>query len=101
MEFFRPKLVKIRYKRCLEQLCVKLGDTINRMTADDRQISHADLLLSIFFNNRHASHAIRVSRPYGDDFIQESLVNLIYDLKVARQNILQQRNWPFLQSLWQ
>lgn len=46
-EFFRPNLVKIAQNIGLQQLRVQLGDTVDRMAADAREIRHTDRFLAL------------------------------------------------------
>src|SRR5512145_2232591 len=63
------------------------------------QMRHAYLLLRTLFNEGHAPHAIKVSRPRRDHLLQKTSIDVIDKRQMAWQDVFQQGDWPFLQCL--
>lgn len=53
-----------------EDVGVYLGHTIHSMGSHNAQVGHVDPLLSTLLNERHAAHAIMITRELGSNVLQ-------------------------------
>ncbi len=88
-DLLRPQGVKVREQVALEQVGMKLRYAVDRMSAHQGQIGHADALAVAFLENGQASHPFPVPWPAGHDLIQKAAVDFADDLDVAWQQTLE------------
>ena len=84
-----------------EKLGVKLGHAIHRVAADDGQMRHPHHLHPALFDEREGLLHRGVPGPLRFHLLEEALVDLEDDLKVAGKDLLKQADAPFLQRLGQ
>jgi hypothetical protein len=94
-----PQRGEIRDERLGDQPGMQRGYAVHRVAPDNREVRHADTLPPAFPDEGHALNALLVAGPALSDLLKEAIVNLVNDLEVARQDLLQQFDWPRLQSL--
>lgn len=85
----------------LDQIRVQLGDTVDLVRANDGEICHADHLGLRLLNDGHASEHIALLGEGALNELQELQVDVVDDLQVTRQQVLEKRNGPLLESLGQ
>lgn len=61
----------------LENLGMNSSDTVDGMTADDRQVGHVDPLLAVLLDERHAPQPVEIARILGADLLQVKEVYVI------------------------
>lgn len=67
----RNRLVVWGYVHCgFEDVRVNLGHAVDGVGAHDAQVSHVNPLLTALFNQRHATHALVISRELGCNFLK-------------------------------
>ena len=69
------------------------------MASDHAEMGHADHLFMAFLDEREGAFFIRITWPFGFDFIKESFVDIENDLQVARQDFAEEADAPLFQSL--
>ena len=99
VEPLRPQLVEVRQQVRLDQLGVHRRDTVDAVSGDGREVRHPHLPARPFLDDRHAREPIALARPAQLCLPEEPLVDLVDDLKVARQEPFEQRHRPALQRL--
>ena len=82
-EFLRHHLIEITQLALFQNLCVQCGNTVDRITADDRQICHADH--AVVDNCHGADLLFAVLRIMLADLIAEAAVDLFDDLVNTRK----------------
>jgi hypothetical protein len=97
VEALGPELVKISQEILHDEIAVQLGHAVDAVRADGREVRHADLPHGPFFDDRHACHALDLTRPAALHLVQEALVDLVDDLNVARQHALEDADGPALE----
>lgn len=95
------ELDKVSEDGSLEKLTVKLGDTIDLERADNSEESHPDVFRRAFLDDRHSLDTIHVVRPSLGDLSEEVVVDPVDDLKVSRQELFEQADFPLLESFRQ
>ena len=77
--------MEIRQDVLLQQFAVKFGDAVDGMTADARQVRHAQVALARLIDDGQATQAFFVIIEAMAHFVQKAGVDLEYDLHMARQ----------------
>ena len=77
------------------------SNAVDGMRANNAQVAHVDSLHAVLLDHRHATNSVHVARKLGLHIFQVSIIDLIDDLQVSRQNDAQTTNGPSLQCLGQ
>jgi hypothetical protein len=72
------------------------GYTVGTVGANDRQVRHANFALASLFDEAHTLNTPVVAREADANFIEESSVDLVDNLEMARQKYLKPLDRPFL-----
>ena len=64
---------------------MQLGDSVDCMAANTGQVSHSNVPLAAFVDQRHSTDPRRVIEVLEADLIQEAAVNFVNDLQMPRQ----------------
>src|SRR5690349_11738435 len=80
---------------------MKPGDAINGVTADAGKMRHSHVAATTFINERKARNPFVVGRKTRAHSIQKTLIDLVNDLEMSRQQFAKKINAPFLQRLRQ
>lgn len=99
LESFGEHLKEVLEQIILDDLGVNARHSIDGVGADDGEVGHVHALVSIFLNERHATHAVSISGPTLGHGIQVVVVDLVDDLHVAGQDVLHEGDRPTLQGL--
>ena len=91
-------LRKIPDRPCAQELRVDRRHAIGAVRADDREVGHAHLSLCALFHKAHALDTPFVPGKAGSHGIEEASVDLEDDLEVARQELLEPCDRPFLEG---
>ena len=76
-------------------------NAVDAVAAGDRKMRHAHRFGAVFFDQRHAAQPVHVTGMAMHDIAQHALIDLIDDLKVARQQSFHHAHRPELQRLRQ
>ncbi|OQA24790.1 MAG: hypothetical protein BWY59_02034 [Verrucomicrobia bacterium ADurb.Bin345] len=80
-----------------EQFGMQRGHPVDAVAAHDGEMSHADVFLAALPDQRHARDAPGVVGIAGHDLPQETAVDLVDDLDVARKHFLEEAYRPGFQ----
>lgn len=101
-EFVRPvDLDEVFEDRCLDEIGMKLRNTVDLVAADHGKVCHAHHLGLRFLNDGNTTQHVAVLGEVTLNILQELQVDVVDDLKVTRKKMLKQRDRPLLQCLWQ
>jgi hypothetical protein len=92
-------LDKVLENGCLDEVGVQFCYTVDLVRTNDGKESHADHLGVRFFNDRNTREHIAILGEGTLNVLQEVQVDLVDDLEVARKQVLDQWDGPFLESL--
>ena len=98
VETLRPEFVEIGRQSFLHELGMQLGDSIDGMASDDREVRHANARV---LEDRDALLHREVARKAPLDFRDQPAVDLLNDLQMARQHPLDHLDRPSLQRFRQ
>ena len=76
---------------------MQLRNAIDRMTSDNGQVGHAHATLALFADDRHAPQQIVVAGEVMHYLAQKTMIDLVNDLQVPRQDAFVQRDLPGFQ----
>ena len=96
VELLRHHLIEIFKLLILQNLCVKLGNTIYREACSYGKMSHLNLTI---IYNCHLSYLLLVTRIFSLNLFNKSSVNLFNNLVNSRKKSWEQLDWPFFKSL--
>ncbi len=100
-EFLGPQLGEVLDDAGLQELGVELGDAVDVVASDDRQIGHPQPSFAVLLEDRHPLQALGPAGESAPHRVHESAVDLVDDLQVAGDEGLHQRNRPRFQGLRQ
>jgi hypothetical protein len=100
IETLRKKLSQFFYRRCSQQLRMNSSHPIGAMRSYDCQVRHADLSLAALFDQTDPLDAFSVVGISAPNIIQQTPIDLQYDLQVAREHRRKPFERPFLQGFW-
>lgn len=83
----------------LDEIRMKLSNSVDLVRADNGQKCHAHHLGLRLLNDRHTSKDASVVGKRLFDLLKEEQINVVDNLQVPRKEVLEQANGPFLQSL--
>ena len=123
LKLFRPELVEVLEEASLDQLRVEPGNPVDGVRTDDGQVGHVDPLASFllksheepelarasprklephrYLNDGEDAHLVPVVVELGSDILHVEVVDLVDDLKMAREEVLHQVHRPSLEGLRQ
>jgi hypothetical protein len=84
VKFLRPKFIEVVQRCLLKKLGMQFGHPIDGTAADRGKIGHPDIPITAFINQRHPGNPRSVVWILKADFIQQTSVNLINNLQMAR-----------------
>ena len=99
VEFSGIKRVELGEEIPFEQLGVKSRDSVDGMASDNREVCHADHLMVPLLNEGEMADLLHVTGPHPLHLHQEVFVDLENDLKMARQDLVEETDAPFLERL--
>ena len=99
MEVVRQELVEVLEEGVLEDLRVQLRHAVHAGGPDDGEVGHAHVALAALVDEAHARKTFLVAGEQRGDLAQETSVDLVDDLEVAREEALHHRNGPLLKRL--
>ncbi len=91
--------VEIGEDGLLHQMSMKLGHAVDLVAADDGQVGHAHPRLAFVVDDGEAAQQVGIAGMVVHHVLEETPVDLIDDLQVARQDLLQQVHRPGLKGL--
>ena len=98
-ELLRPELVEILEERFLENLRVELGDAVDGGAGHKAHVGHADVALAVLVDERHSLQALDVAGIHRGNLLEETPVDFVDDLQVAREDALHHRDGPLFERL--
>ena len=93
--------MKIPQEVTLEKLRVQLGDAVDRVRADDREVRHTNARLGPLFDDGEAPRLVVILRESVHDLAQEAPVDLVDDLEVTGQEPREDGDRPALECFGQ
>ena len=94
---FGENLREILDRHCAEQFGVYGRHPVGAVRTDDGQICHADPSQRILLDQAHALDAAFIAGKAGAHFFQETVVDLVNDFQLAREQHFEPCHRPFLQ----
>ena len=98
-ELLRPERVKVAQHVLLEELRVQLGDAVDGVASDRREVCHAHVAPAALVDERQAGDARVVAQESDARLVEEAGVDLVDDLEVARQQLGEELQRPALKRL--
>ncbi len=93
----REEPVEVREDGALHQRGVNLGHAVDVMTADGREMGHAQPAVAPLVHDRHTPWQIRIIGMLASHVVQKPLVDFVDDLEVARQDLREELDGPRLE----
>ena len=81
---------------CLDEVRMKLSYTVDFVASNGREVSHLHHLWLGFLNDGDTSKQLAVLGKLLLHHLEESHINLVYDLEMSWQQVLHHRDRPFL-----
>ncbi|KAF5040732.1 hypothetical protein DSECCO2_530350 [anaerobic digester metagenome] len=98
VELARPQGGVIREEHFLDQFGVQPRDAVDGMGADHGEVGHAHLFAVSFIDQRQAAQGGVAGVACRADVVEETPVDFVDELKVARQDLAQQFHGPHFQG---
>ncbi len=98
-EFFRADPVEIVQNLRAQKLRVQAGDAVDPVAADAGEMRHPDVALPALVDQREPPDEVLFARIIAADSVEEAAVDLIDDLKMARQDAAEKRHRPLFEGL--